>query len=282
MIIETHQSGECRVPARLINTRDGFGSVAVPVFSLIALHPREGSVLIDAGYHPSFLAATRPFPARLYRWVTQMKSGSNRTVHARVIDPAAPVADPSHIVLTHGHADHIAGALPFKNSLLWMSDDTMALIRAHRKTSLRSLARGFIPELLPRDVVERGRILDFKRMDWKYREHLPLGFDLFGDGSIVVVPLPGHAPGHCGVMLESENEGAVFYLADAVWDIRAITEHARSSRLATWLHETKPYQKTISDLRALLSAFPNIIPLPCHCARSAERLGARAAKEDIS
>jgi len=42
-------------------------------------------------------------------------------------------------------------------------------------------------------------------------------FDLFGDGSIVLVPLPGHTHGNTGMFINRSNGSRVLLLGDAVW-----------------------------------------------------------------
>ncbi len=41
--------------------------------------------------------------------------------------------------------------------------------------------------------------------------------DLFGDGSIVLVPLPGHTAGNTGMFINRSNGPRIFLLGDAVW-----------------------------------------------------------------
>jgi glyoxylase-like metal-dependent hydrolase (beta-lactamase superfamily II) len=42
-------------------------------------------------------------------------------------------------------------------------------------------------------------------------------YDLFGDGSIVLVPLPGHTAGNTGMFINRSNGYRVFLLGDAAW-----------------------------------------------------------------
>ena len=41
--------------------------------------------------------------------------------------------------------------------------------------------------------------------------------DLFGDGSIVLVPLPGHTAGNTGMFINRSNGPRLFLLGDAAW-----------------------------------------------------------------
>lgn len=279
MIVKVHQSGECIVPGHLINPGSGFRKISVPVLSLVAEHPQHGTVLVDTGYDPAFTEATRGFPAKFYRWVTRMTDGGHPSVCEWLRRTGENGADPSHIVISHVHADHIAGIHAFGNSQIWASEPALNLIREYPETSMASLAHGFIPELFPANMASRVRTIPFRALDWEYRDYLPVGHVLFNDGSITIVPLPGHSMGHCGVMLRSSNLGAIFYLADTVWDIRAITDDMHSSRLTMWLHDAIPYQRTIRTVQKLLHHFPDIYPLPCHCTQSADSLGLRLAED---
>jgi N-acyl homoserine lactone hydrolase len=42
-------------------------------------------------------------------------------------------------------------------------------------------------------------------------------YDLFGDGSVMLVPLPGHTAGNTGMIINRSNGSRLFLLGDAVW-----------------------------------------------------------------
>ena len=42
-------------------------------------------------------------------------------------------------------------------------------------------------------------------------------YDLFGDGSIMLVPLPGHTAGSTGMFVNRSNGSRLFLLGDAAW-----------------------------------------------------------------
>lgn len=267
MNVKLIQSGQCRVLGNLIHTRSSFRRINVPVYSLIAQHPQHGPVLLDTGHDSQFIHVTKRFPACMYRWTTQMKTGR----HQSVADYCQNIlkAEPQHIVLTHLHADHIAGVSRFKAPSIWAAAELREWIEQHQKTSLKSLLHGYIPELLPSDFLDRYHPVSPSRLSWEFQEHLPYGHDIFGDGTITMICLSGHARGHYGVMLRSANLGTVFYIADAVWDIRAITKNELPSRIAMTLHDTTNYLKTIRMLRDFMHAFPEVRMLPSHCQKSA-------------
>lgn len=82
------------------------------------------------------------------------------------------------------------------------------------------------------DAAKQGVIPLHKGLVWKLMEGSPLscfdldgppyeGFraslDLFGDGSIVLVPLPGHTPGNTGMFINRANGARLFLVGDAVF-----------------------------------------------------------------
>jgi glyoxylase-like metal-dependent hydrolase (beta-lactamase superfamily II) len=42
-------------------------------------------------------------------------------------------------------------------------------------------------------------------------------YDLFGDGSIMLMPLPGHTAGNTGMFINRSNGPRIFLLGDAAW-----------------------------------------------------------------
>jgi len=80
-----------------------------------------------------------------------------------------------------------------------------------------NLRHGVFAELLPDDFGDRIRRLDACAQT-------PRGGDIFGDGSIVAVPLPGHAAGHFGVWIGTKPD-PIFYAVDTQWLRKAAVEN---------------------------------------------------------
>jgi len=38
--------------------------------------------------------------------------------------------------------------------------------------------------------------------------------DVFGDGKVIIIPTPGHSPGHSVLLVKLKNEGAVMFSGD--------------------------------------------------------------------
>jgi glyoxylase-like metal-dependent hydrolase (beta-lactamase superfamily II) len=95
------------------------------------------------------------------------------------------------------------------------------------------------------------------------------GFDLFGDGSLFAVPMPGHAPRQMGLCVRDAQDRAVLLCADACWSHLTFRER----RLPTWparlvTHDWAAYVRTVERLHTLAVTAPDVAILPSHCRAS--------------
>jgi glyoxylase-like metal-dependent hydrolase (beta-lactamase superfamily II) len=118
-----------------------------------------------------------------------------------------------HVVISHFHGDHAGGLKDFPAARFYYHEN--ALRSLARLTERRQALSAFFPALLPGDFSKRARWITSER--FAQDGEVPfMSHDLFGDGLIRLVHLPGHAPGHAGVLLKT-GERRIFYAADAFW-----------------------------------------------------------------
>jgi glyoxylase-like metal-dependent hydrolase (beta-lactamase superfamily II) len=259
------ETGYCLHPEA--SSRRGASWKACEFPALVALlhHPNRGWILFDTGYGQAFIDATRHLPERAYQWVTPVvwtpRQSAIARIHAAGIDPK----DIKSILISHFHGDHVGALDDFPQAEPWCAH--AAWTDLHARSRLSALAHGLLPALAPRSLQLRLR---FYENQAKVRLHPALapfaaGFDLFEDGSILAVPLPGHAPGHFGVCFHDGHRW-IFLVADAAWSIRAITENTPPPRWATYLlGDTLAYRRTLTDLHALAARAGGVSLLPAHC-----------------
>ena len=89
--------------------------------------------------------------------------------------------------------------------------------------------------------------------------------DLFGDGSLRLVNLPGHARGQIGLLAHTA-QGDDFFVADGAWLSRAIREErppAHTTKLI--VDDWGAVQRTLLNLHAFAQAQPTWRLIPTHC-----------------
>jgi glyoxylase-like metal-dependent hydrolase (beta-lactamase superfamily II) len=264
------KAGACTHPAASTRASASLKPAVYPALVGLILHPSEGAILFDTGYDPAFFAATKSFPERLYRWTTPVNLPKGEAAAEQLPRFGLAPGDVRAIVASHFHGDHVAGLHAFPNAQLYCA--RAGLERVKQSGRLARVRKGVLSTLVPDAMAERARFFeDLPRTalspDLKPFEN---GADLFGDGSLVAVELPGHCPGHWGLVLRDETDQQVFLVADAAWSRAAVRDHAPPPRFTTaLLGHTETYRKTLTDLHALWTRNPELRLTPSHCPEAA-------------
>jgi glyoxylase-like metal-dependent hydrolase (beta-lactamase superfamily II) len=133
----------------------------------------------------------------------------------------------------------------------------------HPRTGLRALCRAFIPELLPDDIERRALLLpDF---DGPTLGGIGPTHDVFGDGSALLVALPGHARGQLGLLAQTRL-GPLFFVADSCW----LSQSFRTNSPPHWItnaivDDARALRATLARLHDFARDRPEVAIVPSHC-----------------
>lgn len=227
----------------------------------LCLHPREGWILFDTGYAPRFLEATTSFPYSLYRALLPVHVTPELSVLGQLAKLGLRPQDIRHIVLSHFHADHVAGLLDFPEARIHCSFEGYRHLR--ERTRLRGLMKGYLPELIPNDLPERANWI--KSFPDEPVPGLGGTHDLFADGTIQIISLPGHARGQVGAII-SVGRQKVFLAADGCWQ----RESYRQKQPPAWIthffiDNVSEMRRTLEGIATFHAAHPEIAIVPSHC-----------------
>ena len=261
--------GHCRHCERVTMVGGGLRIITFPSICALIVHPRAGALLYDTGYADHFLDATAALPERAYRWLTPVTLPAQERLSVQLARHGVAPQDIRWCVLSHFHADHIAGARDLPAARFIASRQDVADLRS--RSRLGGLLKGLLPMLLPPDFDARLQYAEAlpRRPPATGWESLGDGFDLFGDDSVLAVRLPGHAPGHLGLLLRDQQDRRVLLCADAAWSRRAWQEQRPPSLLARpLLHDWQAYRRTLQTLQQLAARHAELLILPSHCQAS--------------
>jgi N-acyl homoserine lactone hydrolase len=235
----------------------GSGAFSMTASALLVRHPK-GDVLIDAGNSSHFNAEVSQFPF----WERLIMIAIPGRLRPRTPLPdALRAVDESLqqlrlLIPSHIHLDHIGGYedLPKIPVLLDTEEMNFSHDRSAQKTGavIRQQAA----------MLQDGRVRGLQFSDEPY-EVFTKSFDLYGDGSIVVVPLPGHTPGSVGVFLNLDPDHRVFYLGDAALQASEIRKRIKKP---FFIQDVDPVRAAdqVQKLNELLTMNPHLEMIAAH------------------
>ncbi len=163
---------------------------AASVMCFLIRHPK-GDLLWDAGLPTAIHDAGE-------EGVTSGPFGLTmpQTIEGQLAEIGLTVDDVDYFSPSHSHFDHIGDANRFADAILLIDKDE----RAHM---FRDEARADEQSFPLYNALEEAETIEF---DGDY--------DVFGDGSVMILAMPGHTPGHTSLLVQLENEGPVLLSGD--------------------------------------------------------------------
>ncbi len=254
-------TGHCLVSAHHVMRGAAREPMACRALAGLIGHPRHGWTLFDTGYAPRMLEATRRLPWWLYRLATPLRIRPEQAALRQLARYGLAPADISRVIISHFHADHVAGLRDFPGAPVVASAEAFKSIAGLR--GLAALRRAHIPALIPADLAARAVALP--AFAGPPLPHLGPTHDLFGDGSLLLVGLPGHARGQIGALLQTDS-GPVLLAADGAWTSRAIRERRPPARIThLFVDDARAVGATLAALHAFAAARPDVRIVPTHC-----------------
>ena len=116
--------------------------------------------------------------------------------------------------------------------------------------------------------------LEFFDIDGPAYEGFRASFDLFGDGSIVLVPLPGHTAGNTGMFINRLNGPRLLLLGDAAW-VAANFQRPATMHPFIWNNVTSDdatARQTLIHLHHFALAHPEISLIAMHDAAAQQQI----------
>lgn len=254
------EAGYCRHCEKMTLKNGRFKQREYPAMVCLIKHPSQGYILFDTGYTQRFNTLTKGFPFSLYRYLTPLTLDLSLKEQLQQKNIAAE--EIRYIVISHFHADHIGGLQDFPQARFICHPEALTDIKKDK--GWRALIKGFLPGLLPPDFHERLYPLSQEVGLPSHLAPFTAGYDLFNDGSLIAIHLPGHAKGQLGLYFKAQRDR--FLIADSCWHQETFKDLIFPSELSYLLHHDKAaYQQTIRNLNALYRQNPDIDIIPSHC-----------------
>lgn len=227
--------------------------------AILVRHP-EGTILFDTAFGSKVSEHWKTIP----KLMRALSSYIAETPVARQLENHG--IDPDEIkmaIISHSHWDHISGLDDLPRLDVWMPRVELEFIRSHR-----------YPGLIDQ-MVDRLHIHPFEFSNGPY-ENFDSSLDLFNDGSVVLVPLPGHTPGSTGMFVNLHSGRRYLFIGDLTWSREGIDLPAERPWLARFLVDMDDgeVRRSIVRVHALRQADASLVVVPAHDRRVHDTIAA--------
>ncbi len=174
-------------PAPLLER--GITTTDMSVAAYLIVHPR-GTLLWDTGVIPDELIKPEG--------TTEARATVHTTLKGQLAEIGYKPSDITYLALSHNHYDHSANANEFASS-------TWLVQRAERDA--------MFPDTPPANA-NPTTLARFSALKNSKTKLLDGDYDVFGDGTVVIIATPGHTPGHQSLLVRLTKTGPVVLSGD--------------------------------------------------------------------
>jgi N-acyl homoserine lactone hydrolase len=237
-----------------------------PINAYVIEH-RDGLVLFDTGQDIASVTDPSYFPHGLnglvYSRLAKFTIKPAETLTARLRELGHNITDVDTAVLSHLHQDHIGGLPELKNANIVIAQ---AEWEAMRKPNPEP--RGFLRSHIELPGLKWRRI-EHETITDPYLGPFKNGHDLFGDGSIVLLPTPGHTPGSLSMLVRRPNMAPLLMVGDLTYDARLL-----AAGQVPGAGDKDQMRAAIAMVNALRRLHPDLAVLAAHDPNAADILAA--------
>ena len=223
-------------------------------FSAFLVKHDEALVLFDSGLGSK---AAEQSEKDMPWWGKLVFGDQEPVVPARKQLSAAGIGPIDRIVLSHAHWDHASGLVDFPGAEIEVAEEELAFVRQPESKMNKPWPSQVSSPAL------RWKVLQFQPTPYEGYER---SLDMFGDGSVVFVPMFGHTPGSVGMLVTVTTGKRYFFVGDTVWNADALAEGKPkfwAGRMMADLDAGR-VQAEIEKIRAVMKRNPGMVVVPAH------------------
>jgi len=233
--------------------------------NVYAIEHARGLILFDTGQDRASVTGGTYFPGgvtgHLYRRLARFDIGEDDTLTAQLAALGYAPADVDTAIVSHLHVDHIGGLRELTGCELLVSAAEWAEL-AQPAPELRGFLRRHI--LLPG---LKWHQVSLEPTDDPALKPFAESLDVMGDGSLMLLPTPGHTAGSVSLLIRRAARPPLLLAGDLAYGVE-ILQRGRLPGVGNRRRLAESSRK----LLALAEEQPGLVVLPAHDPAAAQRL----------
>lgn len=230
-----------------------------------AIEHRDGLVLFDTGVDPALVSdpgyISSPIGRFILKKVFRFHIGPDDALDKQLEAINLKAADVSKVIVSHLHFDHIGGIAHVPQAELLVSKDEWRRLDAPN------------PE---RDWMLREHI-ELPGANWRPVEFVPTSdpqlapfgvcYDCMGDGSMILLPTPGHTAGSMSLLVRSSGLPPLLFVGDLTYELEPLHNDQ-----VPGIGDHEQLKASFAKVRDLEEALPGLIVVPSHDPNNSKKL----------
>ncbi len=230
--------------------------VKIPIQVFIIEH-MQGLVLFDTGLDRAVVTNPDFFPDKVTKYIFnhifRFHQSPEETLTRQLELAGYRACDVQKAVISHLHWDHAGGISEIPQAELVVSQEAWQhMLGSHPERE----------GVLRRDIDIPGakwNKIMFQPTDDPLLAPFTHAFDLMGDGSLILLPTPGHLTGSMSMLVRRKNEPPLLMVGDLTYNVDMLMQDKLPGT-----GDKKELLKSFANVRALKENIPDLIILASH------------------
>lgn len=234
----------------------------LPINFFVIEH-RDGLILFDAGLDPAIATdpdyISHPIGRFLLKRLFRFHIGKQDRLDRKLREAGFSPDDVKKAVFSHLHFDHVGGIAHIPQAELIVSRQEWNILSGPR------------PE---REWILRQHI-ELPTANWHPVDFVPTDdplfavfegcYDVMGDGSLILLPTPGHTPGSSSLLVRTSQLPPILLIGDLAYNADMLMEDKVPGK-----GDAKQLRRSYAKVHQLKQQLPELVLVPSHDAAASE------------